>query len=139
MIDLTGHVIECRTYLRGAAMPDAPITEVAALMLVKEKERARLVRSTKDELKKRFRSRHDDGQWAKVSMSIINKLGEEMKLWVNRREPLINHFVWYARYIRLKINKACRQEKYQFAYAEKSSSSRGMATDMKMTHSTMPL
>lgn len=49
MKDLTGHVIECRTYLRGAAMPDAPITEVAASMLAKEKERARLATGTVDE------------------------------------------------------------------------------------------
>ena len=110
---LIGHVIECRTYLLGAAMPDASKTEVAASMLAKEKERARLVRSTRDALKKRFGSRHDDDLWATVSVSIVSQLGREMKLSVNAREPLLNRFVWYARCTRLKMDN------YQFAYAGK--------------------
>jgi hypothetical protein len=119
MKGLIGHVIERRASFLGGSMTDASKTERAAARLAEDKERARLERSTRDALKRRFGSRHDDELWAAVSLSIVDQFGVETTLEVNRREPLINLFVWYAGYKILKTDKYVGLEDYRFAYAGK--------------------
>ena len=119
MKDLLGHVIERRSLL--VAMVDEPTeadapTEVGALTEVREQveEQVRLERTTREALKRRFGSRHDDELWAAVPVCIVNQLGVETTFEVNRREPLSNAFSVYA-----KIDKGESIEKYQFSYAGK--------------------
>ena len=114
MKDLLGHVIEHRSLL--VAMMDAPTEADALLTEVREQieEQVRLERTTREALKRRFGSRHDDEMWSAVTVSIVNQLGVETTFEVNRREPLSNAFSVYA-----KIDKGESIEKYQFSYAGK--------------------
>jgi hypothetical protein len=120
MKDLLGHVIVRRSLL--VAMVDTPTeadapTEVgAALTEVREEmeEQLRLERTTREALKRRFGSRHDDELWDAVSVCIVNQLGVETTFTVNWREPLFHAFSVHA-----KIDKGESIEKYQFTYAGK--------------------
>jgi hypothetical protein len=113
MKDLFGHVIERRNLL--VAMVDAP-REVDAPTEVREQiqEQVQLERKTREALKRRFGSRHDDDMWAVVPVCIVNQLGLETTFEVNRRESLSYAFSMYA-----KIDKGESIEKYQFTYAGK--------------------
>jgi hypothetical protein len=123
MKDLLGHVVEIRA--RAVSVLDAPTEYPAELWVpvqeegvhpvgLRVREQVRLERTTREALKRRFGSRHDDELWAVVPVCIVDQLGVETTFEVNRREPLFDALNEYSC---LVMGESL--EKYQFEYAGK--------------------
>ncbi|KAL3775205.1 hypothetical protein ACHAW5_002766 [Stephanodiscus triporus] len=128
MNDLLGHAVEIRARAVVAVSDDAPTTVLPAEVRqvpaaqeegvdparLRSREQVRLERTTREALKRRFGSHHDDELWAVVPVCIVDQLGAETTFEVNRREPLFDALDEYARTV-----KGESLEKYQFEYAGK--------------------
>ena len=115
MRDLLGHVIrrgvpeELETTPAGGDDDDVA---AAALPSMKTEEMlTKMEQMTREALKRRFGTRHDDEIWDVVVLSFVDQLGEETIFEVNMREPLKISCFWYAEQVKKK-----GIDKYQFTY-----------------------
>ena len=62
-----------------------------------DEERRMLGVATRNALKSRFGSSYDEELWETIQVCIVDQLGEEEIIEVNKREPLLPRFDQYAR------------------------------------------
>ena len=126
MRDLLGHVIrrrvpeETETTPAGGndAAPALPSVEeiaggndAAAALPSVEEMLTEMEQTTREALKRRFGTRHDDEIWDVVRLSFVDQLGDETVFEANLREPLSISCVWYAEEVKKESI-----DKYQFTY-----------------------
>lgn len=115
MRDLLGHVIRRGVPEEPETTPaggDDAAAAAAALPEVKTEEMlTKMEQTTRQALKCRFGTRHDDEIWDVVALFFVDQFGEETIFEVNMREPLSISCFWYAEEVKKK-----GIDKYQFTY-----------------------
>lgn len=110
MRDLLGHVIRRRVPEETGTTPAGGNNAAAELPSVEEML-TEMEQTTREALKRRFGTRHDDEIWDVVRLSFVDQLGDETVFDVNMREPLSISCVWYAEEVKKESI-----DKYQFTY-----------------------